>query len=105
MIQSNQTAAGVSAQIQTIAVPADLLQEIRDFLAELRQQKPAAIAPKKGTATRPEAADFLNCSTKSVDRMVNRGELKPVPGFRWPRFAWADLERINAGLPATAKKR
>lgn len=50
-------------------------------------------APKLAL-TRVEAADALNISPASLDRLVKRGLLRPCRAMRRPLFAVAEIERF-----------
>jgi hypothetical protein len=50
-------------------------------------------APKLAL-TRVEAADALNVSPATVDRLVRRGLLHPSRALRRPLFAIAEIERF-----------
>jgi excisionase family DNA binding protein len=52
--------------------------------------------PKVGFASLVDAAEFLNCSARTVRRMVDRGELPRVdPKFNRVRIRWADLHAFE----------
>jgi len=50
-------------------------------------------APKLAL-TRVEAADALNISPATVDRLVKRGLLRPSRALRRPLFSIAEIERF-----------
>ncbi len=50
-------------------------------------------APKLAL-TRVEAADALNISPATLDRLVKRGLLRPSRALRRPLFAIAEIERF-----------
>ncbi len=50
-------------------------------------------APKLAL-TRVEAADALNISPATLDRLVKRGLLRPCRALRRPLFAIAEIERF-----------
>lgn len=56
--------------------------------------------------TRPEAARVLGCSTRTVQRMVDRGDIVQVKvGARLCRYRRADLEAlINAASAASTPR-
>lgn len=57
-------------------------------------------APRPDWATKVEVAEHLKCSTKTVDRMVERGDFKAYPvGERLVRF---DLNEVDAALTSTS---
>jgi DNA-binding transcriptional MerR regulator len=44
--------------------------------------------------SRKEAADLLNISTASLDRLVRRGLIRPSRALRRPLYTRAELERF-----------
>ena len=47
--------------------------------------------------TKPEVAEALSISTRSVDRLVSRGELKPIKILGAVRFNLEDVLRLVQG--------
>lgn len=56
-----------------------------------------AVAQENRLWTKKDAARFFNCSEKTIDRMVDAGEISPVPlGIRSVRFDPHSLiEHVN----------
>lgn len=59
------------------------------------QEQPAIQLPKVGYSKR-EAARMLGISERTIERLVNRGLLRPSRALRTPRFSPKELERLIA---------
>jgi excisionase family DNA binding protein len=77
---------------------------VADLLAHGAQAPIAFVPPNRPGITlrrlysRRQAAEYLGCSTDSVDRMVERGQLERLrlPGSRLVRFDVRDLDQLVA---------
>ena len=57
--------------------------------------------PRQGYADVGDAAEFLNCSVRTIWRLVASGELPARRiGTRMVRFRWSDLDQVGEPRPA-----
>jgi len=59
----------------------------------MRQETPAYVSARMPLLTVEELADYLSCSRRTVERLVERGLLRPVLVGTRRRFRVEDVER------------
>lgn len=82
----------------------DIEKELRDIRREL--ERIAGLGrPLPGLVTKEQAAEFLSVSKDTINRMVERGDIRlaPLGKKRHPRIPMGELQKFTK--PATPAKR